>query len=108
MMGAKGLNPDSYHNGLDWGVDQGPFPADERDPVRWCSWNTTSAVNMAPMHDRPGTNLSWQWGSGHATTFNVVMCDDSVHAISYDISENNMCRMCNRCDGNAFESPLPY
>jgi prepilin-type N-terminal cleavage/methylation domain-containing protein len=115
MMGEKGCNPDSYHNGLDWGVDQGPFAADERDPVRWCAWAVydpngpqPNTAYMYPMRDRPGTDPSWQWGSSHASAFNVVLCDGSVHAINYDISELNMRRLCNRCDAQPFLSPGPF
>ena len=108
LLGEKGCNPDSYHNGNDWGVDQGPYPGDERDPIRWCSWDTTSANYMAPMRDRQGTDPSWQWGSSHAAIFNIACCDGSVHPISYDISEINMRRLCNRCDGKQFVDPNPY
>jgi hypothetical protein len=63
---------------------------------------------MVPMRDRAGTDPSWQWGSAHAATFNVVLCDGSVHALSYTISELNMRRLCSRKDGNAFIDPLPF
>jgi prepilin-type N-terminal cleavage/methylation domain-containing protein/prepilin-type processing-associated H-X9-DG protein len=105
MFGEKGVSPDSYHSGLDLGTDQGPYPGDERDPVRWCE---LTGVYMPPCRDRRGMEiLSWQWGSAHSATFNVVMCDGSVHGFSYTISENNMRRLCNRCDRKPFESPDP-
>lgn len=111
MFGEKGVNPDSYHNGLDWGVDQGPYPGDERDPVRWCSWapyDPNNSTNyMAPMRDRAGTDPSWQWGSAHSTTFNVVLCDGSVHALGFDISELNMRLLCSRNDKTPFQNPPP-
>jgi prepilin-type N-terminal cleavage/methylation domain-containing protein len=108
LLGEKGVNPDSYHNGTDWGVDQGPFAADERDPVRWCSWDLSSAGYMAPCRDRAGTDPSWQWGSAHATTFNIALCDGSVQTLSFNISETNMRRLCNRCDRKPFVSPNPF
>lgn len=115
MFGEKGCNPDSYHSGIDWGVDQGPYPGDERDPVRWCAWSVYDPLKgdpnpdyMVPTRDRAGTDPSWQWGSSHASTFNVVLCDGSVHALSYTISEVNMRRLCSRNDGTALTDPLPY
>jgi prepilin-type N-terminal cleavage/methylation domain-containing protein len=115
MFGEKGCNPDSYHSGLDWGVDQGPYPGDERDPVRWCAWSAydpnagdPNPNYMVPMRDRAGTDPSWQWGSSHGAVFNVVLCDGSVHGLNYNISELNMRRLCSRKDGSALISPLPF
>jgi prepilin-type N-terminal cleavage/methylation domain-containing protein len=108
MFGEKGVDPDSYYSGDDWGVDQGPFTGDERDPVRWCAWSSSSADYMEPMRDRVGPDLSWAWGSAHAAGFNVVLCDGSVQSISYNVSEINMRRLCNRCDRRPFADPPPF
>jgi prepilin-type N-terminal cleavage/methylation domain-containing protein len=108
LIGEKSLNPDKYHNGENWGHDQGPFVADERDPVRWCAWSVNTIDYMYPTRDRAGADQSWNWGSAHAATFNVALCDGSVQTISYNISENNMRRLCNRCDRKQFEYPNPF
>jgi prepilin-type N-terminal cleavage/methylation domain-containing protein len=96
MFAEKYVNPDCYYNGADWGDDQGPFVGDERDAVRWCAWDTTNY--MPPRRDRRGSDGSWHWGSAHPTTYGAVMCDGSVHAISFTIDEQTQRRLCNRKD----------
>jgi prepilin-type N-terminal cleavage/methylation domain-containing protein len=107
LIAEKCLNPDQYHNGQNWGDDQGVFVADERDPVRWCAWSSGSADYMPPLRDRPGVDGSWQWGSAHPAGYNAVMCDGSVHTISYTVSEYVQRRLCNRKDKQVFD-PNPY
>ncbi|MCC6124278.1 MAG: DUF1559 domain-containing protein [Pirellulales bacterium] len=106
LIGEKNLNPDQYSNGKNWGDDQGPFVADERDPVRFAAFAINSDY-LRPVRDRSGADQSWGFGSAHASTFNVVLCDGSVHAISYEISEKNMRRLSRRNDKAQFEDPNP-
>jgi prepilin-type N-terminal cleavage/methylation domain-containing protein len=104
LIGEKNMNPDQYYNGQNWGDDQGPFVADERDPVRWADVGGF----LAPARDRAGADQSWGFGGPHAQTFNIVCCDGSVQSISYDISETNFRRLCNRKDKKLFEDPRPF
>ncbi|MCC6124279.1 MAG: DUF1559 domain-containing protein [Pirellulales bacterium] len=108
LIGEKNVNPDHYHSGKNWGDDQGPFPGDERDPVRWAAWSFSASDYIAPARDRAGADQSWGFGSAHASTFNVALCDGSVHAIRYDISEKNMRRLSRRNDKLQFEEPNPF
>jgi prepilin-type N-terminal cleavage/methylation domain-containing protein len=101
LIGEKGLNPDEYRTGLNGGDDQGPYSGDDDDPVRY-------AFDEMITRDRRGYNNAWRFGSAHATIFNAVMCDGSVHPISYDISSKNMRRLCNRLDAAPFEAPNPF
>jgi prepilin-type N-terminal cleavage/methylation domain-containing protein len=103
LIGEKYVMPEHIYDGEDLGDDQGPFVADERDTVRWCDLGSY----MAPMRDRRGYDGSWQWGSAHASVYNVVMCDGSVHGISYDITETVQRRLCNRRDKQVVD-PNPY
>jgi type II secretory pathway pseudopilin PulG len=99
LIGEKAVNPDAYFTGLNGGDDQGPFAGDDDDPVRYAMDGV--------FRDRRGVDGSWHFGSAHATTFNVVLCDGSVHAVSFDISLTNLRRLCNRRDRSPFESPNP-
>ena len=108
LAAEKFINPDTIDVCKDLGDDQGPYVADERDTVRWGSWSNSSADYLAPRRDRSGADNSWGFGGPHSTTFNAVFCDGSVHAIAYDISENNHRRLCDRADKAPFESPVPF
>jgi hypothetical protein len=103
LAAEKYLNPDNYKIDTDLGDDQGPFIADERDSMR-C---TDCGGYFPPSRHRSGMDNDWGFGSAHPSTFNAVMCDGSVHGISYDISENNQRRLCNRKDKQVFEDPAP-
>jgi prepilin-type N-terminal cleavage/methylation domain-containing protein len=107
LMAEKYVDPDHYHTGLDWGDDQGPFVADERDCVRWASMGSSSNAYLAPMRDRRGFDQSFGWGSAHPAVFNAVMCDGSVHSISYTITEDVQRKLCNRKDRKPVD-PTPY
>jgi prepilin-type N-terminal cleavage/methylation domain-containing protein len=104
LIAEKNVNPDHYRTGLDLGDDQGPYVADERDSARFAAAN----YYLPPMRDRAGADGSWQFGSAHAAAFNAVFCDGSVHSISYDITERNHRRLCNRGDKLQFEFPNPF
>ncbi|MCC6124277.1 MAG: DUF1559 domain-containing protein [Pirellulales bacterium] len=108
LAAEKFINPDLIGSCRDLGDDQGPYVADERDTVRWGSWSPSSADYLAPRRDRSGYDGSWTFGSAHSTTFNAVLCDGSVHAINYEISEKNHRRLCDRKDKYQFEYPNPF
>ena len=56
-----------------------------------------------PLRDQsPGVNVPRyrdRWGGAHPTTWNVALCDGSVHTLSYDIDLVVHRRMANRHDG---------
>jgi prepilin-type N-terminal cleavage/methylation domain-containing protein/prepilin-type processing-associated H-X9-DG protein len=80
IFGEKYLAPDCYYNGTAPG-DSGPM-------FQGYDWDIISLANgdaHPPMRDRPGYEDSWRFGSAHSTTFNMLFCDGSVHALKYDI-----------------------
>ena len=52
-----------------------------------------------PMQDTPGNTQCYGWGSAHAAGFNMVMCDGSVHQLSFYIDIETHRRLSNRADG---------
>lgn len=60
----------------DMGDDQSVFVGDDRDVRRW--------TELSPVSDDSGSDWD-RFGSRHPSTWNVVMCDGSVNAISFDI-----------------------
>jgi prepilin-type N-terminal cleavage/methylation domain-containing protein/prepilin-type processing-associated H-X9-DG protein len=103
FAGEKYLNPDHYKTGIESGDDQGWDEGYDWDNYRFTSkmqpFNTnltfiydTEAQGFQPMRDRLGYGDVVRFGSPHAGTFNMVMCDGSVHAISYEIDLQVHCR----------------
>jgi prepilin-type N-terminal cleavage/methylation domain-containing protein len=118
MVGEKFLYRDKYNTGNDdadneWlltGYDDDLYrTAGVYDPQNPTSSNskTPTPIERAPLQDTNSTNVSSAvadvetnlWGSAHPATFNMVLCDGSVHAIPYTIDLLIHRRLHNRADG---------
>jgi prepilin-type N-terminal cleavage/methylation domain-containing protein/prepilin-type processing-associated H-X9-DG protein len=99
--GEKYMNPDHYEDGKDAGDDWSMYAGQQDDTVRSTHYDPVSRLILTPMQDRPGLGgiVNWQFGSSHSTGCNMVMCDGSVHLVSYDISPEVHRRLGNRKDG---------
>ena len=108
LVGEKFLGPDLYEdlptvgNGR-YGDNQGPYCGYEWDNHR-VAWNPTGAISeftYQPRQDRPGVDEPniYAFGSAHAGSMNMAMCDGSVQSISYDIHRDTHRFLANRLDG---------
>jgi prepilin-type N-terminal cleavage/methylation domain-containing protein len=80
---VNGGDNHSYYSGFDWDVNR--FASD-----KW-----------TPLENTPGLNLYERFGGPHASVWNAVFCDGSVHAVSIDIDATVHRRYANRNDGFA-------
>jgi len=99
LVGEKYLNPDAYFGGTDKGDNQGPYTSDDEDSSRWAAVSADSTSVLPPMQDRAGVESTVSFGSAHASSMNIGMCDGSVRSINYDIAPLTHRRMANRQDG---------
>ncbi|MBA3480606.1 MAG: DUF1559 domain-containing protein [Pirellulales bacterium] len=94
MIGEKNVNPDYYSGGnsasnKDIGDDQAIWMSDDLDNNRNTGPVNSAGVSSAPpVQDRPGLSFVTSFGSAHAATFQMAMCDASVRSVSYDIDVN--------------------
>jgi prepilin-type N-terminal cleavage/methylation domain-containing protein len=96
LAGEKYMDPDHYTTCTDIGTDQ-----------TWdhgCDWDINRLTKMSsayfpPMQDRTGTTSWRNFGSAHATSLNMALCDGSVDTVSYsidkDVFNKHGCRMAN-------------
>jgi prepilin-type N-terminal cleavage/methylation domain-containing protein/prepilin-type processing-associated H-X9-DG protein len=112
LLGEKYVDPDHYFDGGDGGDDWSMYHGCQDDTVRivgasdgpsdttkpWCATSTSAAI-LLPMQDIPGVMLGWSFGSAHANSLNMSMCDGSVHPISYSIDAVICLRLADREDG---------
>ena len=100
LFGEKYLVPENYYNGYD-PADSGPF-------VQGYDWDINRLANSywEPRRDRPGWQTSWNFGSAYAQTFNMLMCDGSVHALKYEIDITTYARLAARNDRQGIDSSL--
>jgi hypothetical protein len=98
MMGERYIDPNRYFDGEDPADDQNIFGGHDRDVNRYTAGHTCNeagfpivpappsvAGQFLPLQDRPGLGLDRQFGSAHATGFQMAFCDASVRTISYSI-----------------------
>lgn len=103
LAGEKYLKPESYEFAVPtYGDNQGLYTGYE-----WDNQRRTVAEDEAtwPRQDRVGYDNYDAFGSAHAEIWNVVMCDGSVHSISYTIDPETHRRLGNRLDGETVTLP---
>jgi hypothetical protein len=103
LLGEKPVDPDCYLNGMDGGDDWSMFTGHQDDIMRSVGYPNPDKlgtfVYYPPIQDTPGYNDYWGFGSAHATSLNMTMCDGSVHSVSYMIDPESHRRLGNRQDG---------
>jgi prepilin-type N-terminal cleavage/methylation domain-containing protein/prepilin-type processing-associated H-X9-DG protein len=113
FAGEKYLEPGGYEFSRtsptdlgDLGENQTAYAGFEFDNVRLTFYSapggveTVESESFQPQQDRLGSILRGKnFGSAHASTFNMVMCDGSVQTMSYDIDRETHRRLGNRADG---------
>ena len=107
LGGEKYINPDDYLTGRD-SSDNFTWDAGwANDNVRWSGRQLHPEPNSAcdtysemfPMQDTSGRRMCLNFGSPHASSFNMAFCDGSVRAISYSIDPETHRRLGNIADG---------
>jgi prepilin-type N-terminal cleavage/methylation domain-containing protein/prepilin-type processing-associated H-X9-DG protein len=101
LYGEKYLNPDSYYNGADLGDNEDWLVGFDNDVLRLAN------IGNPPSRDTRGVSNTTSFGSSHPSTFNMLMCDGSVHAVRYEIELSTFQRLGNRRDQCAVD-PTQY
>ncbi|MEZ6070914.1 MAG: DUF1559 domain-containing protein [Pirellulales bacterium] len=97
MVGEKQLNPMNYKTGKDPSDDWSMYSGHQDDNHR-VSGNAKDGW-WTPGQDRVGYENRNSYGSAHPASWNVVMCDASVHAIAYSIDNETHRRLSTRAEG---------
>jgi prepilin-type N-terminal cleavage/methylation domain-containing protein len=105
LCGEKYHNPDSYATGQNWGDDQSWDTGRDWDVVRGVfQINTTTnppsySPDWAPREDQPGYDNCINFGSPHAVSLNMALCDGSVRQINYSVDPETFRRLGDKADG---------
>lgn len=91
LVGEKYLNPDHYTTGDASADNSSLHTGYENDNFR----NSTDP----PLRDRAGVAAGCRFGSAHPSAVQFVMCDGSVHAISFNIDPATHQRLGSIADG---------
>jgi prepilin-type processing-associated H-X9-DG protein len=119
LIGERFLSPKGYDELLPtnskgyWGDNQGVYAGFEWENQR-VAWNPSTAnpyrnspEDYQPRQDFDGVdNPNWlAFGSAHAGSMNMAMCDGSVHSLSYDIDKDAHRYLASRLDGEHASLP---
>ncbi|MCG2684734.1 MAG: DUF1559 domain-containing protein [Planctomycetales bacterium] len=100
LVGEKYLSPDYYHIGVDPDDNNSIYSGYDVDINRWGIGNEQDGYSTStPQRDRPGLSDPNIFGSAHAISLNMAMCDGSVQMINYTIDDRVWGRLLNRKDG---------
>jgi prepilin-type processing-associated H-X9-DG protein len=97
LVGEKYIQPEHYLDGISGGDKRSLYIGSNQEINRWGSFQPRCDVT-----GKPGGGAS-AWGSAHPHGFNMVFCDGSLRAISYDIDPVVHKRLSNRRDGESVD-----
>ncbi len=83
--------------------ETGTCTADNEGVYFGCVNDNQRSSYSNPLQDRSGYNGLTNWGSPHAGTFGMVMCDGAVKRISYSTDISTLRNLGNRNDGNVID-----
>ncbi|MBO5437632.1 MAG: DUF1559 domain-containing protein [Thermoguttaceae bacterium] len=93
LIGEKYLNSNEYETGKDGGDDIVVYCGNDEDIIR--------SGNSQPAQDRMGVANHGAFGSTHAGSFGMTMCDGSVQRVSYSIDLETHRLLAQKADGKA-------
>lgn len=103
LIGEKYMPADKYEEGKYLGDNEGLMWGADNDNQRSCYCEIQNDVVKSepckPTQDRPGHTADTNFGSAHAGSFGMAMCDGSVQRISYSIDSLAHHYQGNRADG---------
>jgi prepilin-type N-terminal cleavage/methylation domain-containing protein len=83
LIGERLIDANHYLDGLDLSDNETVYNGQDNDNYR-----TTNAIIMRDKKGFQDTPPAGRFGSAHPTACHFVLCDGSVHAISYDVNFN--------------------
>ncbi len=104
LLGEKYLTPDYYEDGWDHADNESMYNGYDNDTYRTTYYDVKSGTAWTPMQDEPGFPDFNRFGSAHAYSLNLALCDGSVRAINYSIDPETHRRLGNRKDGLAVDA----
>jgi prepilin-type N-terminal cleavage/methylation domain-containing protein/prepilin-type processing-associated H-X9-DG protein len=80
FAGEKSLDPNCYYSSNSQGDDQSCYNGFSHDTLRY--------TYSPPLRDMRALDMHYLFGSAHSGACNFVLCDGSVHSISYNVNAN--------------------
>lgn len=102
LAGEKYLDPNNYLSGTDPADNECALVGWDNDIFRTCRYDPTNNIAETPKQDTPGSPgiaSDLIFGSAHSSGCSFVMCDGSVHNISFSIDPETHRRLGCRNDG---------
>jgi prepilin-type N-terminal cleavage/methylation domain-containing protein/prepilin-type processing-associated H-X9-DG protein len=104
LLGEKYLCADHYLDGYEGTDNNMTYEGYDWDNTRWSNWDSTTSSYSPPYEDAPGYSDWINFGSAHAGSLNMALCDGSVRSINYSIDTTVHAHLCDRGDGMAIDA----
>jgi hypothetical protein len=98
MAGEKHVDGKKYETGWDNADNEAVFAGFDNDTLR------VTGLNYPPLHDQAGIEDAASFGAVHSEIFNMVFCDGSVHAISFEIANEAHRRLGTKAEGKLVQA----
>jgi prepilin-type processing-associated H-X9-DG protein len=112
LFGEKYMDSDNYTNGQDTADNQCWDIAMDWDILRYTGYSSAGPGTagfagwvpyFTPLQDTAGYSIGFQFGSAHASGFNMSFCDGSTRFMSYTIDPTIHWCLGNRADGQMID-----
>jgi prepilin-type N-terminal cleavage/methylation domain-containing protein len=91
LLGERSIDELQYETGAPGNDNSGLYKGFENDMC--------ACTAVPPLRDVGGTSLDCRFGSAHVEIWNAAFCDGSVHAVSYEITDQAHRVLGHRADG---------
>lgn len=99
LIGEKALRPNYYLTGTDSSDDQSLFTGHDQDNAGLTRFNNAPWPPKPDRDVQSDSEMRYRFGGAHASSYNMALCDGSVHTYTYDIDPEVFAVLGGRDDG---------
>ncbi|WP_425399410.1 DUF1559 domain-containing protein [Aeoliella sp.] len=100
LIGEKALRPNYYLTGTDSSDDQCLYTGHDQDNAGVTRFNGSPWPPIPDEDVQSDAEMRYRFGGAHASSYNMLLCDGSVHTFTYDVDPEVFVLYGGRDDGD--------